>query len=65
VLVRIRWILIVALGLVGLVWIGQGLGVIRSSGFMTGDVRWAAIGVGLIGCAVVFALMERRRRPGA
>ena len=41
---RIRWFMIVALGLVGLIWIGQGLGIIRGSGFMTDDIRWAIIG---------------------
>jgi hypothetical protein len=63
--VRIRWFIIVALGLVGLVWIGQGTGLIRGSGFMTDDLRWAAIGVVLIVCAVVFGVIEYRRRPAA
>ena len=62
---RIRWFMILALGLIGIIWIGQGLGIIRSSGFMTGDIRWALIGAVLIGCAVVFAVIERRRRPSA
>jgi hypothetical protein len=60
--VRIRWFLIVALGIVGAVWIGQGLGVIRGQGFMTDDVRWAVIGVGLLAVAVVLGVNERRRR---
>jgi hypothetical protein len=63
--VRIRWFIIVALGLVGLVWVGQGTGLIRGSGFMTDDLRWAAIGVVLIVCAVVFGVIEYRRRPAA
>ncbi len=29
---------------VGLVWIGQGLGLLRGSSFMVGDVRWAVAG---------------------
>jgi hypothetical protein len=62
VVVRIRWFLIVALGLVGAVWIGQGLGVIRGEGFMTDDERWAAIGAVLIVVAIVLGLNERRRR---
>ena len=62
---RIRWFIIVALGLVGLVWIGQGTGLIRGSGFMTDDIRWAAIGVVLIASAVVFGIIEYRRRPAA
>jgi hypothetical protein len=61
VVVRIRWFLIVALGLVGAVWIGQGLGIVRSQGFMTDDVRWAAIGAVLIVIAIVLGLNARRR----
>ena len=60
---RIRWFSIVALGFVGLIWIGQGTGLIRGSGFMTDDLRWAAIGVLLVIAAVVFGIIERRRRP--
>ena len=33
--------------LVGLVWIGQGLGYIKGS-FMTGDLKWFWIGVGMV-----------------
>jgi hypothetical protein len=60
--VRIRWFIIVALGLVGLVWIGQGTGFIRGQGFMTDDLRWAAIGVVLVIVALVMGLNEWRRR---
>jgi len=60
--VRINWIVIVALGLVGAVWIGQGLGLIRGSSFMTDDLRWAAIGAVMVASAVVLAVIERRRR---
>jgi hypothetical protein len=42
-------LLAIALVGVGLVWIGQGLGILRGSGFMVNDVRWAVIG----GCLVV------------
>ncbi len=59
---RIRWFVIAALGLVGAIWIGQGLGLIRSQGFMTDDVRWAAIGAVLVVVAVVLGLNEWRRR---
>lgn len=59
---RIRWIVIVALGLVGAVWIGQGLGLIRGSSFMTDDLRWAAIGAVMVALAVVLGVIERRRR---
>jgi hypothetical protein len=60
--VRIRWFIIVALGLVGLVWIGQGTGFIRGQGFMTDDLRWAAIGVVLVVVALGMGLNEWRRR---
>jgi hypothetical protein len=49
---------------VGLVWIGQGLGVIRGSSFMTDDVRWAAVGLAAVVLGVVLAVSARRsRRP--
>jgi hypothetical protein len=60
--VRIRWFVIVALGLVGLVWIGQGTGLIRGQGFMTDDLRWAVVGAVLVVVAVVLGLNEWRRR---
>ena len=43
---RSRWIIAAVLALVGIVWIGQGTGVIRGSGFMTDDIRWAIVGRG-------------------
>lgn len=30
---------------VGVVWIGQGLGVLRGSSFMVDDTRWALLGL--------------------
>jgi len=59
--VRIRWVVIIGLGLVGAVWIGQGLGLIRGSSFMTDDRLWAAIGAVMVAVAVVLGLIERRR----
>ena len=53
----------VVLVLVGLVWIGQGLGMLRGSSFMVDDVRWAVIG-GLFAAAGL-ALAWRRRRRGS
>ena len=58
---RIRWVVIIGLGLVGVIWIGQGFGLIRSSSFMTDDLRWAAIGAVMVAVAVVLGLIERRR----
>lgn len=59
-------LLAVALAAVGIVWLGQGLGLIRGSSFMTDDVRWALAGVGLIAIAVVVswvAIVRSGRRP--
>jgi hypothetical protein len=59
---RTRWTLAFALAAVGLVWVGQGLGVLRGSSFMVGDIRWAIAGVVLLaGSAIVgwFALRSR------
>lgn len=41
---RNRGIVAILLVAVGLVWIGQGLGLIRGQSFMVDDVRWAWIG---------------------
>ena len=41
---RTRWIIAAILIVVGAVWIGQGLGLIRGSSFMIDDIRWAIIG---------------------
>ncbi|MEI7745224.1 MAG: hypothetical protein WCK58_15930 [Chloroflexota bacterium] len=46
--------------LVGIVWIGQGVGLIGGS-FMTGSLFWAAVGVVLLVVAVVLVVAERRR----
>jgi hypothetical protein len=34
--------------LVGLVWIGQGIGLLRGTSFMIDDVRWALIGAACV-----------------
>jgi len=48
--------------LVGLVWIGQGLGILRSSSFMVDDARWALIGVVMVVVGVALLWKARRRR---
>ena len=45
--------------LVGIVWIGQGLGYIGGS-FMTSDLRWALAGAVLLVVAAVLARSARR-----
>jgi hypothetical protein len=47
---------------VGLVWIGQGLGLLRGSSFMVGDVRWAVAGVVAVVLGAVIAINARRSR---
>jgi len=47
--------------LVGLVWIGQGLGYIKGS-FMTGDVKWFWIGLVLIVVGLVLGGVGVLRR---
>lgn len=48
----------VVLALLGIVWIGQGVGVIPGS-FMTSDVRWAVAGVVLLIIAGVLVWLGR------
>jgi hypothetical protein len=52
----------VLLALVGLVWIGQGLGILRGSSFMVDDPLWAVIGVALVAAGVAVLVDARRRR---
>jgi hypothetical protein len=61
---RTRWIIATVLALVGTVWIGQGLGIIRGSSLMVGDVRWAIGGLALVAGAILVgwtAVRNRRR----
>ena len=53
----------ILVALVGLVFIGQGLGIIRNGSFMVDDPRWAVIGVVMVvGGLVVTAVDLVRRR---
>ena len=61
---RTRWILAVILALVGLTFVGQGLGYIGGSG-MTGSTFWAIVGATLIVAAAVIASIAVRSRPPA
>jgi hypothetical protein len=62
---RTRLIVALALVAVGLVWVGQGLGLLRGSSFMVNDVRWAVVGALLIVAGVAIAVSARRRPPDA
>ena len=59
---RIRGMIVILLVVVGLVWIGQGLGVIRGQSFMIDDIRWAWIGGALVLAGVGVAVRGRLRR---
>ena len=59
---RSRLIAGILLALVGAVWIGQGLGLLRGSSFMVDDVRWAVIGSVLLAVGVLLIVAARRRR---
>ena len=48
--------------LAGVVFALQGLGAPIGRSFMIGDVRWTAIGVGLIAVAGIVAWTQLRRR---
>jgi uncharacterized protein YaaW (UPF0174 family) len=60
--VRTRWIAAAGLAAIGLVWIGQGLGLLRSTSFMVGDVRWAIAGVVLVAAAAIVGWAALRGR---
>ena len=47
------------LGLLGLVWLGQGLGFIKGS-FMTGQATWAVVGGTLVGLALALVAWTLR-----
>ena len=55
--------LIALLALVGLVWIGQGLGLLRGSSFMVDDIRWAVAGLVAAVVGVVLLISAGRRSP--
>ena len=55
----------IALVAVGLVWVGQGLGILKGSGFMVDDVRWALIGAALIAAGVVIGATALVRSRGS
>lgn len=60
--VGIRILLVLAL-LVGLVWVGQGAGLIGGS-FMSGDPLWAVIG-GVVSAIAALGLWFSTRTRGA
>jgi hypothetical protein len=61
---RTRWVVALAVAAVGLVWMGQGLGIIGGSSLMVGDARWAVAGLALVGAgaAIGWTALRNRRR---
>ena len=62
---RTRWIIAAVCVIAGTVWIGQGTGIIKGSGFMVGDPIWAIIGAGLVLLGIVIGWTAFRARPRA
>ena len=61
---RTRWIAATGLAAIGMIWIGQGFGLLRGSSFMVDDRRWAIAGglfiLGAIGLG--WSALRRRSR---
>jgi uncharacterized membrane protein len=53
----------IILGLVGLLWIGQGVGLIPGS-FMTGQLLWLGVGVVCLVLGLAILMTSWRRGPG-
>ena len=47
---------------VGAIFVGQGLGILRGSSFMVGDLRWAVIGAVLIVLGALLAWRANAQR---
>jgi hypothetical protein len=59
---NVRYLIAVVLALVGLIFIGQGLGYIGGSG-MTGQPFWAVVGAVLLVAGAGFAWVTYRSSP--
>jgi hypothetical protein len=59
---RTRAIVAVILVGAGLVWIGQGTGLLKGNSFMVGDMRWALIGTGCVVAGLAVGWLELRHR---
>ena len=57
---RTRIVLAIVLVLVGLVWLGQGVGLLPGS-VMSGSTFWAVVGAALVLGGGLLLVVERRR----
>ena len=64
-MIRSRTILAIILVAIGLVWIGQGTGVLKGTGFMVGDMKWAVIGAIAAVAGIALCWLELRHRRQA
>ena len=58
---RTRIALAVVMALVGLIWLGQGVGLLPGS-VMSGSAFWAVVGAALVIGGALLLVLERRRR---
>jgi hypothetical protein len=59
---RTRAILSIVLIAAGLVWMGQGSGLLKGSSFMVGDPKWTLIGAAFVIVGIALGWLEIRRR---
>ena len=59
---RTRWITAAVMALIGLVFTGQGSGILPGSGGMYGDSRWAIVGLALVAAGAVVGWTALRNR---
>jgi hypothetical protein len=59
---RSRTILAIILIAIGLVWVGQGTGVLGGRSFMVGDPLWTVIGASCVIAGLAVGWLELRRR---
>jgi hypothetical protein len=59
---RTRYVIAAVVGLIGLVWMAQGLGVPIGGGFMVGNAFWAVAGAAIVALAILWASWPRLRR---
>jgi hypothetical protein len=52
----------VLVALVGIVFIGQGLGIVRNQSFMVDDIRWSVVGVVMVVAGAALVMRTRRGR---